>query len=117
MTRHDRGSRKPLDVKLTPLSDNEWRVSDLREPWDSPYALIGFIGKAGGTYKVLEFGDPMRAVLVSSMDEAVSVFTRSALSIVDKPVEHPVEHPSKPEPPLPPGTFTTTGPVFSFIDL
>jgi hypothetical protein len=58
----------------------------------------------------------MRAVLVSSMDEAVSVFTRPALSIVDKP-EHPVEHPSKPEPPLPPGTFITTGPVFSFVGL
>jgi hypothetical protein len=85
MTRSDRGPRKPLDVKLTPLSINEWRVSDLREPWDSPHALIGFIGKTAETsYEVLELGDPMRSARVSSMDEAISVFTRPGLSIVDK---------------------------------
>jgi hypothetical protein len=121
MTRSDRSSRTPLDVKLTPLSDNEWRVSDLREPWDSPYALIGFIGKSADNYEVLEFGDPMRAVLASSMDEAISVFTRPALSIVDgpveKPVESPFENPPRPEPPRPPGTLAMTGPGVSAIRL
>jgi hypothetical protein len=84
MTPSDRGSRRPLDVKLTPLSINEWRVSDLREPWDSPHALIGFIGKTSDTtFEVLELGDPLRSARVSSMDEAISVFTRPGLSIVD----------------------------------
>jgi hypothetical protein len=122
MTLGDRGPRKSLDVQLTPLSINEWRVSDLREPWDSPHALIGFIGKTADTsYEVLEFGDPMRSIRVSSMDEAISVFTRPGLSIVDTPASSveepgaPLKSPTNPEPPLPPGTLAMTTPVFSAI--
>jgi hypothetical protein len=97
-------------------------VSDLREPWDSPHALIGFIGKtAETTYEVLEFGDPMRSIRVSSMDEAISVFTRPGLSVVDGPEssarrpETFLENPADPEPPLPRGTLAMTRPVFSAI--
>jgi hypothetical protein len=111
MTRSDRGSRQPFHVKLTPLSNNEWRVSDLREPWDSPHALIGFIGKTADSYEVLEFGDPVRSVLVSSMDEAISVFTRHALSIVEKPIERAPDFPPSP------GTRAMTAPEFSAVRL
>jgi hypothetical protein len=100
-------------------------VSDLREQWDSPHALIGFIGKtAEASYEVLEFGDPMRSVRVNSMDEAISVFTRPGLSVVEaseSSVETPetfLESPTNPEPPrppLPPGKLAMMSPAFSAI--
>ncbi|SEM71819.1 hypothetical protein E3O25_15680 [Cryobacterium sp. TMT1-3] len=70
--------RIPDDLQLTQISDGEWRVSDGRVPWDSPFSLIGFISLNADQYEVLEFGDPMRTFVVGSMAEAESIFTPPA---------------------------------------
>jgi len=70
--------RTPDDLQLTQISDEGWRVSDGRVPWDSPFSLIGFISLNAGQYEVLVFGDPMRTCFVGSMAEAESIFAPPA---------------------------------------
>lgn len=74
----DRTAKTAADVHLTLISDSEWRVSDARVSWDSPFSLIGFISLSGGKYEVLEFGDPMRTFFVASLAEAESKFVTRA---------------------------------------
>ncbi len=75
------------DVLITPMSHGEWRVSDGRVPWDSPFCLIGFISLNSGTYEVLEFADPVRTYFVGSMTEAEEIFAPPARDPVTR---HPI---------------------------
>lgn len=44
------------DIRIIPISDHEWRISDIRRNESDGMALLGFVERVGDRYEVTELG-------------------------------------------------------------
>lgn len=59
-------------IEVLPLSDHEWRVSDLSKPERDGLALLGFIQTIGTLFEVTAISSPLERDYFGSLDAAVS---------------------------------------------
>lgn len=62
------------DIRFTPLSKTEWRVSDRRHPDRSVDSLLGFVARQGEFYYATRMDRPREAAPMSSLDHVAHYF-------------------------------------------
>ncbi|MCU1481577.1 MAG: hypothetical protein JWQ19_2363 [Subtercola sp.] len=72
-----RGNDAPhaADIRISILSDHEWRICDRRIPENNAECVLGYIDKTAGLYEVMKLSSTRNLLYYSDLEQAISSFT------------------------------------------
>ncbi|RFA08873.1 hypothetical protein B7R54_06260 [Subtercola boreus] len=78
----DQLSAPPLaaDIRISILSDHEWRICDRRIPDTNAESVLGYIEKTGSFYEVMKLSTPRNLFYFTDLEHAVESFSSAIAS-------------------------------------
>ncbi|RFA14285.1 hypothetical protein B7R21_06785 [Subtercola boreus] len=73
----DQLSAPPLaaDIRISILSDHEWRICDRRVPDTNAESVLGYIEKTGVYFEVMKLSSPRNLFSFTDLEHAVESFS------------------------------------------
>ncbi|RFA15909.1 hypothetical protein B7R22_05805 [Subtercola boreus] len=73
----DQLSALPLaaDIRISILSDHEWRICDRRVPDTNAESVLGYIEKTGAYFEVMKLSSPRNLFYFTDLEHAVECFS------------------------------------------
>ena len=75
MTMQSTASPQAADIRISILSDHEWRICDRRIPDTNAESVLGYIEKTGDFYEVMKLSSPRNLLYFTDLEHAVDSFS------------------------------------------
>ena len=75
MTMQSIASPQAADIRISILSDHEWRICDRRVPDTNAESVLGYIEKTGDFYEVMKLASPRNLLYFTDLEHAVDSFS------------------------------------------
>ncbi|RFA21780.1 hypothetical protein [Subtercola boreus] len=66
------------DIRISILSDHEWRICDRRIPESNAECVLGYIEKTGSFFEVMKLQAPRNLLYYTDLEHAVESFSSNA---------------------------------------
>ncbi|PPF76827.1 hypothetical protein C5B96_16230 [Subtercola sp. Z020] len=76
-------SAPPLaaDIRISILSDHEWRICDRRVPDTNAESVLGYVEKTGDFYEVMKLSSPRQLLYFTDLEHAVECFSSAVTPV------------------------------------
>ncbi|MEF2976565.1 hypothetical protein [Subtercola sp. YIM 133946] len=65
------------DIRISILSDHEWRICDRRIPETNAECVLGYVEKTGGFYEVMKLSSTRNLLYYADFEHAIQSFSET----------------------------------------
>lgn len=81
MTVQTTAGPQAADIRISILSDHEWRICDRRVPDTNAESVLGYVEKTGDFYEVMKLSSPRNLLYFTDLEHAVDCFSSAVAPV------------------------------------